>query len=166
MIDHSRFNAITTLLFDVDGVFTNCEVLVQEDGSLLRTMNVRDGQAIKLAIESGYNVAVFTKGASPGVKLRLQGLGIKDVFDQLSEKRTTFASYVSNHNLKKSEIIYVGDDLPDLEIFKLVGISCCPYDAANDVLKVADYISPKKGGHGCVRDIIERVMRIQGRWLF
>lgn len=164
MIDHSNFNNITTLIFDVDGVFTNCEVLIQEDGSLLRTMNVRDGQAIKLAEKAGYNLAVFTKGASPGVRTRLLSLGIGHVYDRLTEKTAAFAEYLSLKNLKKEEILYVGDDLPDLAIFPLVGISCCPYDACKDVLKKADYISPKKGGQGCVRDIVERVMRIQNKW--
>lgn len=165
-MDHSKFNSITTLIFDVDGVFTNSEVLVNDDGSLLRKMNVRDGQAIKLAKKAGYNLAVLTKGASPGAKIRLTSLGIEDYYDQLTEKTSAFNHYIDKMGLKKDEILYMGDDVPDLAIFSRVSISCCPYDAANDVLPKADYISPKSGGNGCVRDVIERVMRIQGKWEF
>ena len=164
MIDHSKFKKITTLIFDVDGVFTDCSVLVTEDGKLLRTMNVRDGQSIKLASEAGYRLCAITKGASVGVKERLIGLGIPTVYDGLKEKLPAFNEYISLHQISKEEILYVGDDIPDLAIFPYVGISCCPSDASNDVLKQADYISPKGGGHGCIRDIIEKVMRIQDTW--
>lgn len=152
------------MIFDVDGVFTNCQVLVEDDGSLLRTMNVRDGQAIKLAKKAGYNLAVITKGASPGAKIRLQSLGIDHYYDKLETKIEAFNDFAGKMGVVKEEMLYVGDDIPDLDIFPHVNIKCCPNDACNDVLGVADYISPKGGGQGCVRDIIERVMRIQDKW--
>ena len=152
------------MIFDVDGVFTNCQILVEDDGSLLRTMNVRDGQALKLAKKAGYNLAVITKGASPGVKIRLMSLGIDHYYDMLETKLEAFHDFVNKVNVPKEEMLYVGDDIPDLDVFPYVNIKCCPKDACNDVLNAADYISPKGGGQGCVRDIIERVMRIQDKW--
>lgn len=166
MFDHSKFSKISTLIFDVDGVFTNCRVLVMDDGSLLRTMNVRDGQALKLAKEAGYRLAAITKGASSGTRIRLEALGIEDYFDKLIEKYPTFSKYQKENALSKDEILYMGDDLPDLDVFPHVGIAACPSDACPEVMATADFISSKGGGEGCVREVIEKVMRIQGKWKF
>lgn len=164
MMDHSKFNRIKAFLFDVDGVFTNSQVLVQDDGSLLRMMNVRDGQGVKIALEAGYHIAAITKGRSPGVHLRLKDLGLEEVYDGLSEKTLVYAKFMAKHRLSAEEVLYMGDDIPDMDLFSKVGVAACPNDAAHEVLDSADYISPLKGGEGCVREILEKVMRIQGNW--
>ncbi|MBK8516352.1 MAG: 3-deoxy-D-manno-octulosonate 8-phosphate phosphatase [Saprospiraceae bacterium] len=165
-MNQSKFNFITTFIFDVDGVFTNSEVISMENGDHIRIMNTRDGQAVKIAMEAGYNVAVITKGFSAGVRRRFEFLGVPFIYDQLNEKSQAFNEYQSKLNLKKEEILFMGDDIPDLVLYDLVGISSCPSDAANENLSKAMYISPIKGGQGCVREIIERVLRIQGKWNF
>ncbi len=165
-MSHELFNGISTLVFDVDGVLTDSMVLVTEDGQLLRSMNTRDGQAIKIALDEGYRVAIITKGGSSGVKLRLQGLGITDIYDKLDTKQAALQNLINKYNLTKSEILYMGDDIPDLAIMPLVGLSTCPYNACKEVLESVNYISPIDGGKGCVRDVIERVMRTQEKWKF
>jgi 3-deoxy-D-manno-octulosonate 8-phosphate phosphatase (KDO 8-P phosphatase) len=166
MFRHSDLEQITTFIFDVDGVFTNSQVLVLENGDLLRSMNTRDGQAVKLALEAGFTVAIITKGLSSGVRKRFENLGVHHIYDKVDRKIHAFEHFVSTKNLEKKEILYVGDDIPDLEIFPLAGISACPSDAAHDNLKKADYVCQHQGGMGCVREIIEKVMRIQGKWNF
>ena len=166
MMNHELFNHITTFIFDVDGVFTNSEVIVMENGDLIRTMNTRDGQAVKIAMDAGYHVAIITKGFSSGVRKRFENLGVPHIYDKLKEKETAFIEYTSLLGLKKEEILFMGDDIPDLVLYDKVGISSCPSDAAVENLQRASYISSKKGGEGCVRDVIEKVMRIQGKWNF
>jgi 3-deoxy-D-manno-octulosonate 8-phosphate phosphatase (KDO 8-P phosphatase) len=164
VLDHAVFQKISCFVFDVDGVFTDTNVLITESGELLRTMTVRDGQAVKYALAAGYRVAIFTKGSSRGVKLRLQGLGITDYYDQLQEKTATFDQYMADQGIPMTEVLYMGDDLPDLPLLRKVALPCAPYDATPEVLSAAAYISPLGGGRGCVRDVIEKVMRSQGRW--
>lgn len=159
-----RFNAVNSFVFDVDGVFTNGEVLVMENGDMLRVMSTRDGQAVRYAIEAGYHVAVITKGASEGVRKRFEYLGVPDIYDKLNEKTASFANFQHKYNLDQAEILYMGDDIPDIPVFKMAGITACPSDAVSDVLALAAYVSPFKGGAGCVRDIIEKIMRLQGKW--
>ena len=120
-MDHSLFNHITTFVFDVDGVFTNSEVIVTESGELLRTMNTRDGQAVKIALENGYKVAIITKGFSTGVRKRFELLGIPYIYDKLSEKTEAFQDLVENLKLEMKEILYMGDDVPDFEVMGIVG---------------------------------------------
>lgn len=152
------------MVFDVDGVLTDSMILVTESGDLLRSMNTRDGQAIKIALDAGYRIAIITKGASKGVKLRLQGLGITDIFDKLDTKQAAYNSLKETYQLDDSEILYMGDDVPDLPLLAQVGLSSCPHNACREVLAEAQYVSPIDGGKGCVREIIERVMRTQGKW--
>jgi 3-deoxy-D-manno-octulosonate 8-phosphate phosphatase (KDO 8-P phosphatase) len=166
MLNHADFNKITTFIFDVDGVFTNSQVLVLENGDLLRSMSTRDGHAVKMALAAGYNIGIITKGLSEGVRIRFQNLGVTDIYDKLDKKRQAFDHYVAHRNLKKEEMLYMGDDVPDLELFPLVGISACPADGCFDNLAQADYICQHNGGMGCVREIIEKVMRIQEKWSF
>ena len=166
IMDHALFNHITTFIFDVDGVFTNGNVTVLENVDLLRTMNTRDGQAVKIAMEAGYNVAVITKGFSSGVRKRFETLGVPHIYDKLNEKETAFIDYTSLLGLNKEEILFMGDDIPDLVLYDKVGISSSPSDGAAENLQRAKFISSKKGGEGCVREVIEKVMRIQGKWNF
>jgi len=163
-MDHSAFNHITTFIFDVDGVFTNSEVLVTESGELLRTMNVRDGQAVKLALEKGYHVGIITKGMSIGVRRRFEVLGIKYIFDKVQDKITPFREMVTSLSLIKEEILYIGDDVPDIDLYSHCGIAATPADGSPDNLLHAGYICHHKGGQGCVREVIEKVMRIQKTW--
>lgn len=166
MMDHQLFNHITTFVFDVDGVFTNSEVLVMENGDLLRTMNTRDGQAVKIALEAGYNLAIITKGFSTGVRKRFELLGITNIYDKVSDKTDALVDLTEKLSIQKHEIIYMGDDIPDLPMMDLVGIAACPHDAVPEVIKKADFIASHRGGHGCVREVIEKVMKIQGKWGF
>ncbi|MFZ1703181.1 MAG: HAD hydrolase-like protein [Saprospiraceae bacterium] len=166
MINQASFLDINTFIFDVDGVFTNSQVLVLENGELLRSMNTRDGQAIKIAIEAGYHIAIITKGMSEGVRKRFENLGIVYIFDKVDHKKPAFEAFTKNLQIEKKQILYVGDDIPDLAVYPLAGISACPADAAFDNLSKADYICRLSGGMGCVREVIEKVMRIQSTWNF
>jgi 3-deoxy-D-manno-octulosonate 8-phosphate phosphatase (KDO 8-P phosphatase) len=165
-MEHSKFNNIKAFFLDVDGVLTDGSVIVTEAGELLRTMNVKDGQAIKYALDQNFIIAIITKGRSKGVKYRLQGLGIKYIYDNLASKRESIDSLIKELQLKKEEILYMGDDIPDLKARDLVGIFACPSDAEPEVLKSADYISPIQGGKGCVRELIRRVLKIQSKWIY
>lgn len=164
MRDHSAFAKISCFVFDVDGVFTDTNVLITEQGDLLRTMNVRDGQAVKYALQAGYRIAIFTKGSSLGVKKRLTGLGITDIYDGLDTKEDTYDSYMSKHGITAEQVLYMGDDLPDLPLLHRAGLPTCPHDAVAEVRAVAQYIAAKSGGKGCVREVIEIVMKVHGKW--
>ncbi|NNF33095.1 MAG: 3-deoxy-D-manno-octulosonate 8-phosphate phosphatase [Saprospiraceae bacterium] len=165
-MDHSKFNQIKAFFLDVDGVLTDGSVIVTESGELLRTMSVKDGQALKYALDKGYFIAIITKGKSKGVRVRLAGLGIKHINDNLTTKADTIRDLIHIHRLKKEEVLYMGDDIPDLKAKGLVGIFACPSDAEPEVLKNADYISPKGGGKGCVREVLRRVLKIQSNWIY
>lgn len=159
-----KFRHIHTFLFDVDGVLTNNEVLILESGQLLRKMNIRDGYAIKRAVEEGYRVCVITGGKSEGVKRRLEGLGVSDVYLGKQDKLEAFEEILYTYELDPEGILYMGDDLPDYPVMRRVGLPCCPQNAAPELLQIAQYVSPFKGGEGCVRDVIEKVMRLHLKW--
>jgi 3-deoxy-D-manno-octulosonate 8-phosphate phosphatase (KDO 8-P phosphatase) len=160
-----KMKAVRAFVFDVDGVLTNNDVLVTEAGEFLRTMNVRDGQAIKWARErAGIPICVITGGRSKGVIERLSALGVDQIYSGRHEKLPVFQQFLSEFKLSPFDICYMGDDLPDLPVMRKVGLPVCPYDAVPEVLAVADYVSPLVGGAGCVRDIIEKVLKIQGKW--
>jgi 3-deoxy-D-manno-octulosonate 8-phosphate phosphatase (KDO 8-P phosphatase) len=164
MFNHASLLPIKAFVLDVDGVLTDGKVLVTEHGEFLRTMSVRDGQAMKIAIKSGYQMYIITKGASIGVRKRLEILGVTGIYDKLSEKVSAIQDVLATTNLMKEEILYMGDDLPDLTVLPYVGVFTCPNDAASEVLEKADYVSSIKGGDGCVRDIIEKVLKLHGNW--
>lgn len=159
-----KFAEIHTFIFDVDGVLTNNEVLITEDGKLLRKMNVKDGLAIKLAIQAGYNFCIITGGKSEGVRKRLEGLGIQDIYVDQQHKLDAYLEYVNEKDLDPEGILYMGDDLPDYPVMRRVGLPACPQNSAPEVIGIAKYISPFNGGEGCARDVIEKVMRIQEKW--
>lgn len=164
MLDHSSLRDITTFVFDVDGVFTDSSVIVMENGDLVRTMNTRDGQAVKFALDAGYHLAIITKGYSTGVRKRFELLGIKYIFDRLTSKEETYDAFKASCGISDSEILFMGDDIPDINLIKSARIGACPSDAVSEVIDCADYVSSYKGGAGCVREIIERVMKVQGKW--
>lgn len=158
------FRDISSFVFDVDGVLTNCSVLIMENGQLLRTMNVRDGFAMKMAVRNGYNVAIITAGRSTGVETRLQALGIQHVILGREDKAVAFDELVAYSGIDPEKTLYMGDDLPDLGVLRKVGLPACPADAIPEIKAISHYISPLAGGAGCVRDVIEKVMRLQGQW--
>ena len=161
----AAFGRIQAMIFDVDGVMTNAQVLVTEEGHLLRSMSVRDGFALKLAIDLGYKIAVITGGSSDGVRDRLFKLGVSDYYSGVHNKLEVFDAYHERHGLDRSQTLYMGDDILDLPALQAAGIACAPADACPEVLAEADYVSAKPGGQGCVRDVIERVLKLQGKWM-
>jgi 3-deoxy-D-manno-octulosonate 8-phosphate phosphatase (KDO 8-P phosphatase) len=159
-----KMKAVKAFIFDIDGVLTNNELLVTEAGELLRIMNVRDGQAIKWAIEAGYPVAIITGGRSEGAKKRLTDLGVEEYYSGVKDKTVAFQSFLQRTGLKAFEVSYMGDDLPDLPVLRKVALSACPADAVPEVKAACDYLSNLGGGAGCVRDLIEKVMKLQRKW--
>lgn len=159
-----KFAEIETFIFDVDGVFTDSTLLVLESGRLLRQMNTRDGYAVKVALAANYRIAVITGGTSEGVNIRLANLGIPHVFSGVQNKLAVYEKYILDHSLDEEKILYMGDDLPDYEVMRRVGFATCPADAVPEIRQLATYISPLKGGQGCVRDVIERSLKIAGKW--
>ncbi|UNY97813.1 HAD hydrolase family protein [Zhouia spongiae] len=155
---------ITTFIFDVDGVLTDGSVLVTTDGDMLRKMSTRDGYALKTAIQKGYNVCIISGGSNEGVRKRLRGLGVTDIYLGTHHKTEQLDEYLDIYDIKAENVMYMGDDIPDLEVMKLIGLPCCPNDAASEIKEISKYISHKKGGKGCVRDIIEQVLKVQGKW--
>ena len=158
------FRDIRTFVFDVDGVMTNSEIIVLENGHLLRKMNIRDGYAMKLAIQKGYRVAVITGGNSSGVVQRLRGLGITDIYSGVEDKLDALEEYLFTYDLDAAQVMYMGDDVPDYQAMRLVALPACPKDAAPEILEIAQYVAAKNGGQGCVREVIEKTLRIQGKW--
>ena len=155
---------ITTLIFDVDGVLTNGMVTVFPNGELVRHMNIKDGYSLKTAVDAGLNVCIISGGTNEGVRKRLKGLGIKDIYLGADDKIKQYNEIVETYNLQAHNVLYMGDDIPDYPVMKLVGLPCCPNDAAPEIQEISKYISYKKGGEGCARDIIEQVLRVQGKW--
>ncbi|MBM3403473.1 MAG: 3-deoxy-D-manno-octulosonate 8-phosphate phosphatase [Bacteroidetes bacterium] len=156
---------VTTFIFDYDGVMTNGSVLMLSDGEALRMGNVRDGYALQLALRKGYRVAVISGGKSESMYKRLHMLKIKDVFLGITNKLEVFRTYLADHGLKNEQVLYMGDDIPDYEVMLEAGVPVCPADAAEEIKSIASYISGKEGGKGCVRDVIEQVLKIHGNWM-
>ncbi len=156
---------ITTFIFDVDGVLTDGSVTVLTDGDMLRRMNVKDGYALKTAINQGFNFCIISGGTNKGVQLRLEGLGIKDIYLGAHNKIDQFNDYLSKNNIKAEHVLYMGDDIPDYPVMEVVGLPCCPQDAVQEIKSISKYISHKKGGEGAVRDVIEQVLKVQGKWI-
>lgn len=164
MVLFDQLKRVKAFVFDVDGVLTNGEVLVTEVGEQLRSFCIKDGYALQLAIKQGYPIAVITGGKSLGVKLRLEGLGIKDVFIDASHKIMILEQWMQKNNIQSESVLYMGDDIPDMEAMGMVGFASCPADAVEDIKAISHYISPIKGGKGAARDVIEKVLRLQNKW--
>ena len=160
----SGFKLISTFVFDMDGVLTDGSLLVDNANNWLRHMNIRDGYALQLAVKSGFNVIVISGSNSPEVTERLNKLGINDVFMDVRNKEIFLKELALRKELALSEILYMGDDIPDLSCMRIVGLAACPSDAAFEIKEIASYISPKCGGHGCVRDVIEKVLKLNYKW--
>jgi 3-deoxy-D-manno-octulosonate 8-phosphate phosphatase (KDO 8-P phosphatase) len=158
-------NKIKTFIFDVDGVLSRQTISLALDGNPIRTTNVRDGYAINLAMKNGFGIAIITGGDSPSVKRRYEALGVKYIYLKSKIKMLDFRDYIEKTGYKPEEIVYIGDDIPDYEVMQLVGLPVAPADAAPEIKQIAKYISKKKGGEGVVRDVIEQVLKVQGKWL-
>lgn len=162
ILDHLK--AVKGFVFDVDGVLTDGSLIILPDGEQARTMNIKDGYALKLARDLNIPIAIISGGRSNWVKKRLEGLGIVDVYMGIDEKWDTLEEWLSINNLNASEIAYMGDDMPDIPCLKKVGLPCCPNDAIAEVQAVSKYISTYVGGSGCVRELLEKYIKLNGQW--
>ena len=160
-----KLKDIKAFVFDIDGVFTDGSVYLLPGGNMCRVMNVLDGYAVVKAIKNNYIIGVITGGNDDQVRHRINYLGISDYYAKSSNKRIDFEDFKSKYNLKNEEILMMGDDLPDMEIMKMAGISACPKNSVPEVKEISDYISSIEGGKGAVREVIEQVMKVQGKWI-
>lgn len=158
-------NHITTFIFDVDGVLTDGGVLLYPGEAPVRRFNSKDGFVLQLAIKKGYRIAIITGGNSEAVRERMQMLGVTDIYLGASDKLEKLEELMLMYDLKKEEVLYMGDDLPDYQVMTACGVACTPSDGAPEIKAIADYVSPKNGGHGCVRDVVEQTLKVQGNWM-
>jgi len=156
---------IKAFIFDIDGVLSQQTIALNSFGVPNRTINLRDGYALQLAVKKGYPVGVISGSSSKEYKKRLKLLGVNDIYLNSRSKLDHFNDFIKKHNLNKSDVLFMGDDIPDFEVMKEAGISVCPSDADSEIRQVASYISDKKGGEGCVRDVIEQVLRLHNCWM-
>jgi 3-deoxy-D-manno-octulosonate 8-phosphate phosphatase (KDO 8-P phosphatase) len=159
-----KFKPVKTFVFDVDGVLTDGTVLLLENGLQARTMNIKDGLGLQMAIKNNYRVVIVSGASSQPVIHRFQYLGIQEIHLGINDKLKFLQHFIETNALSWNEILFMGDDLPDIPVLQHAGLACCPADASGDVKKVCQYISPEKGGAGCVRDVIEKVLKLNGHW--
>jgi 3-deoxy-D-manno-octulosonate 8-phosphate phosphatase (KDO 8-P phosphatase) len=159
-----KFKPITTFVFDIDGVLTDGSIDVYDNGEQVRRMSIKDGYSLQLAIKKGYRVVVISGGSSEGVRSRLKQLGVVEVFLKVEDKKEKMMEYALEHGLQDKEILFMGDDIPDHAAMKQAGLACAPADAVAEIRHIAGYISAYGGGQGCVRDVIEKVLKLNGRW--
>ena len=155
---------ITTFIFDVDGVLTDGTVSLFPNGELVRKMHTKDGFALKTAVDMGYHVCIISGGTNQTVKSRLNGLGIKSIYLGSHNKAEQMKEFMTQYDIRLENILFMGDDIPDLPVMKMVGLPACPRDAVQEIQQISKYISQKKGGKGCVRDVIEQVLKVQDKW--
>lgn len=160
-----KLKDIKAFAFDVDGVFTNGSVFLNPGGEMMRVMNIKDGYAVQHARKQGFPIAIISGGKSEMVRTRFRNLGVTDIYLGISYKLESFEDFRFKYDIEPENILYMGDDIPDYEVMKQVGLPACPADAAMEIKQIASYISDKGGGDGCVRDVIEQVLKIQNKWL-
>ena len=158
------FKPIKTFVFDIDGVLATEILVIMQDGDMARNMNSKDGYALQLAIKKGYRVAIMSGGSSEPVRRRLERLGVQNIFMGIHNKKEKMLEYVQKNGLRLEEILYMGDDIPDYLVMNLVGLPCCPADAVSEIKQISKYVSPVSGGKGCGRDVIEKVLKLNGHW--
>ena len=156
---------IKAIVFDVDGVLSAETITLSADGEPLRTVNIKDGYAIQLAVKLGLRIAIITGGNTGAVRLRYERLGVQDIMMACAIKVKAYEEFISKYGLKDDEVMYMGDDIPDIEVMRRVGCPVCPKDACPEVQQVSIYVSDRKGGYGCGRDVVEQTLRAQGKWL-
>lgn len=159
-----KLKQINTFIFDFDGVLSDGKVYVLPDGDQLRATDVKDGYAIHYALKQGYNIAIISGGYSESMRLRYKSFPTMEIYLKVGNKVEKLTEYLNDHQLSAEQVLYVGDDIPDYEVMQMCGLKCCPADAAEEIKATVDYISFQKGGNGCVRDVIEQVMKAQGKW--
>lgn len=159
-----RFSSIKTFVFDMDGVLTDGSLIIMPGNEYIRTMNIKDGYALQLAVKKGYNVVVISGSVSKPCAERLEYLGVRNVFMKVKDKEEVLAQFLLSNHLKWEETLFMGDDIPDLEVMKLVGLSACPADAVPEIKAVSTFISTINGGKGCVREVIEKVLKLNNDW--
>lgn len=156
---------VKAFVFDIDGVLSLQTISLNSFGVPNRTVNLRDGYALQLAVRKGYHVAIISGSNAREYLKRLRLLGIKDVYLNSRSKLEHFNFFLKKHDLKHSDVLFMGDDIPDFEVMKVAGIPVCPADADSEIKQIASYVSDKKGGEGCVRDVIEQVLRLHNKWM-
>lgn len=159
------FGSVKAFAFDVDGVFTDGKIYTSGDGEFMRAMNIKDGYAVQYGIKKGYPMAIITGGNTRSVRKRFEKLGVTDIYLNSNNKLDNFEDFRFKYHLEYEEILYMGDDIPDYDIMKRVGLATCPANAAAEIKEISLYISDRKGGEGCVRDVIEKVLKINSQWL-
>ena len=160
-----QFKQIKTFVFDLDGVLTDGSLLIFPGNEFIRKMNIKDGYSIQLAVKKGYHVVIISGSISKPCAERFEYLGVKNVFMKVKDKEEVLAQFLLSNQLKWEETLFMGDDIPDLEVMKLVGLSACPADAVPEIKAVSKFISSVQGGYGCVREVIEKVMKLNDHWL-
>ena len=160
-----KLKNIKAFIFDVDGVFTDGKIYLEPGGEFVRAVDMKDGYAVVYALKQGYIIGIISGGNSQAVRKRFEYLKITDIYLNSRDKKSDFEDFYFKYDLKPENILYMGDDIPDFEPMKLAGLSTCPADAVEEIKAIADYISTFPGGHGCVRDVIEQVLKLQGKWI-
>lgn len=160
----NKLRRITTFVFDVDGVFTNNQLIATASGDLQRTFNAKDGFALKTAIDKGYVTCIITGGTSAAVHKRFDTLGVKHNYYRVSNKVKVLQEFLAAENILADNVLYIGDDIPDYHAMQLCGLKCCPNDAVTEIVAIADYVCNRKGGDACVREVIEMVLKVQDKW--
>ena len=158
-------NKIKAIIFDIDGVLSSETITLSSEGEPLRTVNIKDGYAIQLAMKLGLRIVILTGGKTKSVRIRYEGLGVEDIYMGCAVKIETYDEFLKKYGLTDEEVMYMGDDIPDLEIMRRVGCPVCPKDACEEIKGISVYVSDKIGGHGCGRDVIEQTLRAQGKWV-
>lgn len=159
-----KIQKINTFIFDFDGVLSDGKIYMQRDGEQVRATNVKDGYALQYALRKGYNVAVISGGYAESMRLRYKDFPGMEMYLKVHDKILMFHEYLEKHNLQPENVLIMGDDIPDYKMMLLAGIKCCPADASEEILDIADYVSPRPGGNGAVRDVIQQVLSAQGKW--
>ena len=160
----AKLHEIKAFVFDYDGVISDGNIWSANDTIIVRSGNVKDGYAMQYALRKGYLIAILSGGSGDSIRSRMKMLGVEDVYLGSHRKKEIFEDFLKDKQLLPEQVLYVGDDIPDYDVMRLAGVSACPADAAEEIKAVADYISHKNGGCGCVRDVIEQVLRLQGQW--
>jgi len=156
---------VQAFVFDVDGVFASSKFILHPSGDMMRTMNIKDGYAVFYAIRKEFIIGIISGGTSESVRNRFEKLGVADIYMGSHNKVSDFRDFLHKHDLKPENVLYMGDDLPDYEVMQMVGVPTCPSDAVEEIKSISSYISDKAGGEGCVRDVLEQVLRLQGKWM-
>jgi 3-deoxy-D-manno-octulosonate 8-phosphate phosphatase (KDO 8-P phosphatase) len=159
-----KLNKIKAFVFDVDGVLSSSMIPLHPSGEPMRMANIKDGYAIQLAVKKGYKIGIITGAKTESIRVRFDSLGVKDIYLSASHKMQYLEDFIAKNNLKSEDVLYMGDDIPDYEVMQAVGTAVCPIDSAPEIKEISCYISPIKGGEGCARDVIEKVMKAQGKW--